>query len=153
MRVELVPMREELDFLQRYLDIETTRFSDRLNVVVDVDAEILDAQNPNLILQPIVENAIKHGLAPRAAGGQLEIAAHACTPDTLRVEVRDDGLGLKPGASPFGVGLSHVRDRLAQLYPGKHHFALTARQPQGAVAVLEIPLTRVSAALVPGEPR
>jgi signal transduction histidine kinase len=140
-RVEFVALRQELDFLRRYLDIETTRFPDRLRVVVDADDEALDARVPNLILQPLVENALEHGLAPRAEGGQVEIVARAAAPDLLRIEVRDDGLGLRPGAPPTdGVGLAHVRGRLAQLYPGRHRFALEPRAPRGVVAVLEIPL-------------
>jgi signal transduction histidine kinase len=138
---EFVSMREELDFLRRYLDIETTRFSDRLKVVVDVEERLLDARVPNLILQPLVENALKHGLAPKASGGQLEIAARAADAGRLRIEVRDDGLGLAPARGHAGVGLTHVRERLAQLYPGQHTFALAPREPRGAIATVEIPLS------------
>jgi two-component system LytT family sensor kinase len=148
LRVELVPLREELDFIERYLDIETTRFPDRLRVSIDVPPEALSAKVPNLILQPIVENAIKHGIAPRVRGGAIEISARVRA-GRLAIEVRDDGVGLAPGgaaaAEGHGVGLSHVRKRLAQLYPGDHRFALEPRQPAGAVATLELPLARSEA--------
>jgi two-component system, LytTR family, sensor kinase len=145
LRVELVPLREELDFIERYLDIETTRFPDRLRVSLDIPAEVREAKVPNLILQPIVENAIKHGIAPRIRGGAIEIAA-CVRGDRLAIEVRDDGVGLAAGraadSAGHGVGLSHVRKRLEQLYPGEHRFALEPRQPAGVVATLEIPLAR-----------
>lgn len=145
LRVELVPLREELDFIARYLDIETTRFPDRLRVSIDVPPEAREAKVPNLILQPIVENAIKHGIAPRVRGGAIEIVARV-RGDRLAIEVRDDGVGLSPGRAAdcegHGVGLSHVQKRLEQLYPGDHRFALEPRAPAGAVATLEIPLAR-----------
>jgi signal transduction histidine kinase len=148
LRVELVPLREELDFIERYLDIETTRFPDRLRVSLDVPPEVRGAKVPNLILQPIVENAIKHGIAPRVRGGAIEIVARVRgdrPAERLVIEVRDDGVGLREQAADgesHGVGLSHVRKRLEQLYPGDHRFALEPRQPAGAVATLEIPLAR-----------
>jgi signal transduction histidine kinase len=137
-RVELVTLDEELDFIQRYLDIATTRFSDRLRARIDVGPAARAARVPCLLLQPIVENAIEHGLAPRASGGQLEIVAWI-ERDVLRIEIRDDGVGLS-AAPRYGVGLAHVRDRLAQLYPQRHRFALEPRSPAGTVAVLELPV-------------
>ena len=142
LRVERVPLDEELDFIARYLDIETTRFPDRLKVAFDVTPEARRALVPSLILQPIVENAIEHGIAPRVRGGSIAIAARVVD-GRLRVEVRDDGVGLTGAAPPragHGVGLSHVRNRLAQLYPGEHRFALEPGDPSGAVAILEIPV-------------
>jgi signal transduction histidine kinase len=145
LRVELVPLREELDFIERYLDIETTRFPDRLRVALDIDPDAREAKVPNLILQPLVENAIKHGIAPRVRGGAIEISARV-RGDRLVIEIRDDGVGLAPGQAAggesHGVGLSHVRKRLEQLYPGAHRFSLEPREPAGAVATLEIPLQR-----------
>ncbi len=142
LRLEFATLTDELDFLQRYVDIETTRFSDRLRVAIDVAPEVGQAKVPSLILQPIVENAIKHGLAPRASGGSIDIVARSIGDGTqLRIEVRDDGVGLGAGAEAgTGLGLAHVRKRLAQLYPGRHRFSLSAREPSGAIATLEIPL-------------
>jgi two-component system LytT family sensor kinase len=141
MRVELVSLAEELDFIQRFLDIETTRFPDRLRVVLDIAPEAMRGSIPCMLLQPIVENAIEHGIAPRIDGGTITIEARAVG-DKLRVIVRDDGVGLEP-ATPrhegHGVGLSNVRKRLAQLYPDAHTFTLERGEPNGAVATLEIP--------------
>ncbi len=141
MRVELVSLDEELDFIARFLDIETTRFPDRLRVVVDVTPEARRGSIPCMLLQPIVENAIEHGIAPRVGGGCITITARV-TDDRLRIEVRDDGVGPSSDAPPregHGVGLSNVRKRLAQLYPDTHTFRLEHGEPSGAVAVLEIP--------------
>jgi len=139
LRVELVPLEDELDFVTRYLDIETTRFPDRLSVALDIEPAARRARVPSLILQPLVENAIEHGIAPRASGGRIAIAASVVGGE-LHVIVRDDGVGLdSPTPRGHGVGLSHVRTRLAQLYPGRHRFALEAGTPAGAVATLVIP--------------
>lgn len=139
MRVEMVPLDEELDFIARYLDIETMRFPDRLRVTVDVAPAARAAKVPSLILQPIVENAIEHGIAPRASGGRITITAQLVN-DRLRIEIRDDGVGLDAAAETkgHGLGLAHVRERLAQLYPNNHRFTLEGGEP-GAIATLEIP--------------
>ena len=139
LRVELVPLEEELDFIGRYLDIETTRFPDRLRVTLDIEPAARRARVPSLILQPIVENAIEHGIAPTISGGRITITARV-EAARLRVEVRDDGAGLGVESEPrgTGVGLSHVRKRLAQLYPDAHRFELAPGAP-GAIATLEIP--------------
>jgi two-component system, LytTR family, sensor kinase len=140
LRVELVSLDEELDFIARYLDIETTRFPDRLSVTMDVTPDARRARVPNMLLQPIVENAIEHGIAPRVNGGRITIHASVAARQ-LRIEVRDDGVGLHEPSSRegFGVGLSNVRKRLAQLYPDAHSFRLERSEPSGAVAVIEIP--------------
>ena len=144
MKVELVPLRDELAFIRRYLDIQTVRFSDRLTVAIEIDPDLEDARVPSLITQPIVENAIKHGASRRAGPSRLAIVAARLEPDRVRIEVRDDGPG--PDAAPMapedgnGVGLAHVQDRLAQLYPGRHAFTLEPRADGGITAVLELPL-------------
>lgn len=139
---QLVSLKQELDFLGRYLAIEQIRFHDRLDVRLDPAPEVLDALVPNLILQPLVENAIRHGIAPRAAGGRIEVRALA-ERGALVVTVRDDGVGLPDGfcaAGCGGVGLRNVTARLANLYPGEHVFDIAAA-PGGGVAVrLRIPL-------------
>jgi two-component system, LytTR family, sensor kinase len=111
---EEVPLRQELALLERYLDIERIRFSDRLDVDVRVDPECLAAAVPNLILQPLVENAIRHGIASRPGAHRVEICAEV-SGDCLRVCVRDDGAGLADGAAT-GVGLGNSRARIEQLY-------------------------------------
>jgi two-component system, LytTR family, sensor kinase len=138
-RLQHVSLGEELEFLERYLDIETVRFPDRLKVQIDADPSIRQAKVPNMILQPIVENALKHGLAPRASGGSIEIVARS-RDQALVIEIRDDGVGLSAPSSSGGVGLAHVKKRLEQLYPGRHRFELEPRPGGGVVATLEIPL-------------
>jgi signal transduction histidine kinase len=113
-----VALQEELEFLQKYLEIEQTRFQDRLTVLYDIDPATLDAEVPRLILQPIVENAIKHGVSPRSGPGLVQIASHVAG-DQLWLEVRDNGVGLSGSARTqfrSGVGLANTRDRLECLY-------------------------------------
>jgi two-component system LytT family sensor kinase len=127
-----VPLSQELDFLDAYLEIQQTRFEDRLTIVRDIDPEALDALVPNLLLQPLVENAIRHGVATRAAGGRVEISARR-DDGRITLSVRDDGPGLAPGA-PQGVGLSNTRARLEHLYGDAQSLAL-ADDPAGGVRV------------------
>ena len=113
-----VPLQEELEFLQKYLEIEQTRFQDRLSVQYDIDPATLDAEVPRLILQPIVENAIKHGVSPRSGPGLVRIASKTDA-EHLWLEVRDNGVGLSGSARTqfrSGVGLANTRDRLECLY-------------------------------------
>ena len=139
--VHEVSLRQELDFLRRYLDIEQTRFPDRLDVRVDVESSLLEARVPNLILQPLVENAIRHGVARSAAAGRIEICAHRQN-GTLRLEVSDDGPGLPPGTNRparEGVGLTNTRARLAQLYGPASRLELANRSEGGLHVTLTIP--------------
>lgn len=137
LRVELVSLDEELDFITRYLDIETTRFPDRLRVQMDIAPAARRASIPSMLLQPIVENAIEHGIAPRVDGGTIAITARLHH-DRLRIEVRNDVPETPCTRDGHGVGLPNVRKRLAQLYPNAHVFELTCA-PTGALAVIEIP--------------
>jgi len=115
------PLASELQLLRKYLEIEQIRFGDRLRVDWHVDADVTSALVPPLILQPVVENALRHGLWPRTDGGALAIAARRAGSE-LELEVIDQGVGLAPGFDPdrsTGVGLSNVRARLARMYgPG-----------------------------------
>ena len=134
-----VPLRQELDFLSAYLEIEQTRFRDRLSVEMDIAPETLDASVPNLLLQPLVENAIKHGTSARAAAGRISIAA-ARVGDDLHIEIRDNGRGLPhPAVIREGVGLRNTRARLAQLYGDQHVFTLRNAVDGGTVVTIEIP--------------
>jgi LytS/YehU family sensor histidine kinase len=141
-----VPLRQELEFLNCYLDIERTRFRDRLTTQIEADPQIMDCVVPNLILQPIVENAIRHGVSQRAAHGHVEVRASRAG-DALRLEVRDNGRGLPEGAEAArtkqgcaGVGLANTRARLQQLYGGSYRFDITNAPEGGAVVTLELPL-------------
>jgi two-component system, LytTR family, sensor kinase len=133
-----VPLRDELSFLQRYLEIEKVRFQDRLHIHIDAAEETLDAFVPNLLLQPLVENAIRHGVARKVTPGRVEIAARRLG-DRLIVQVQDDGPGLGPSLGGSGVGLANTRSRLEQLYGAEQSFELRAGQPAGAVATLSLP--------------
>ena len=113
-----VPLKEELEFLQKYLEIEQIRFQDRLSVKFDIDPETLDTDVPRMILQPLVENAIKHGIGPRSGQGLVQISARK-QDDKIWIEVRDNGVGLSRNARvrfTNGVGLSNTRARLECLY-------------------------------------
>jgi len=134
---QTVPLKQELDFVSRYLEIEKIRFQDRLRVTSDIAHDTLDAQVPNLLLQPLVENAIRHGIAGRAAAGELEISSRR-RDDRLIITVRDDGTGVRAGWKP-GVGLANVRARLEQLYNGGHVMELADDPRGGTLVTIEIP--------------
>jgi two-component system, LytTR family, sensor kinase len=136
---QVVPLRQEADFLRVYVDIEQVRFLDRLQVVWDLSPETLDAAVPTLLWQPVLENAIRHGVTPLAGRGLIVIASRREQED-LVLEIRDNGRGLPPGGVPReGVGLRNVRERLDQLYGGRARFTLTPALGGGAVAILRLP--------------
>jgi two-component sensor histidine kinase len=139
-----VPLKEELEFLELYLDIQQMRFSDRLKVEMHIEPGVLDALVPNLILQPLVENSIRHGVSRRAASGVVGVSAQRDN-GSLRITIYDDGPGLirDDGAETVeGVGLSNTRARLEQLYGERKSFTLTEREGGGVEAVLVIPFVR-----------
>jgi LytS/YehU family sensor histidine kinase len=139
-----VPLQKELEFLRCYLEIERIRFQDRLTVSMEVEPQTLDARVPNLILQPIVENAIKHGISPRAAPGRIDIRVKREN-GLLRVQVEDNGRGIGGdgrGANIIkeGLGLSNTRARLDQLYGTGYRFDLQNVTEGGLRVTLEIPM-------------
>jgi two-component system, LytTR family, sensor kinase len=138
-----VTLREELAFLQPYLEIEQSRLEDRLTVVMEIAPETLDARVPHLLLQPLVENAIRHGIAPRIDPGRVEVSATSRPDDRfLHLEVRDDGRGVDRDnqiSTRRGVGLTNIRSRLEQLYDGEHRFELEAHPDGGTVVRITIP--------------
>jgi LytS/YehU family sensor histidine kinase len=139
-----VSLQEEIEFLQKYLEIEQTRFQDRLHVSYEIDPDTLDAEVPRLILQPLVENAIKHGVSPRTGPGAVRIASNR-QGEALLLEVHDDGVGLTGGARAAlssGVGLSNTRARLECLYGGAHALEFS-EEPDGLAVRLRIPFHRV----------
>jgi signal transduction histidine kinase len=136
-----VSLKEELEFIKPYLEIEQARLGPRLVVHLDVDPETMDACVPNLILQPLVENAIRHGIAPHPEAGRIEIQVQR-EQAWLRLQVRDDGPGLSPEQQADlreGVGLSNTRARLQQLYGDAHRFDLGNAADGGLVVTLVIP--------------
>lgn len=134
-----VTLREELAFLQRYLEIEKIRFGDRLVVTMNIAPETLEARVPNLILQPLVENAIRHGIEPHARPGRIELHARR-EADQLALEVSDNGGGLKNhDPDQEGVGLSNTRARLRELYGQAHRFDLGSAPGRGLRVQLTFP--------------
>jgi two-component system, LytTR family, sensor kinase len=138
-----VPLRNELEFLNRYLEIEKIRFRDRLAVELDIDAECMDAQVPKLMLQPLVENSIRYGVAMRSAAGNVTVKARR-KGNRMLLEVSDDGPGLPSNGKSLreGVGLANTRARLEQLYGAEHRFELRDGQPSGLQVYMEIPFER-----------
>ena len=135
-----IPLEAELDFLAKYLQIEQTRFADRLVVRFDVQPETLETLVPNLILQPLVENAIKHGVSKKSGPGHIDISARR-DGDKLRMEIRDDGAGLSEDALTAlqkGIGVSTTRARLQHLFGADYRFEFH-RQPSGLSVVIAIP--------------
>ena len=140
-----VPLRQELDFIKSYLEIEQIRFRDRLQVCFDVDPGVADARVPHLILQPLVENAIRHGIAPHLSAGRLVVRA-AKANGKLQLVVKDDGPGTgdEDDGRP-GIGLANTRARLARLY-GNEYLLEVGNLPQGGVqARLEFPFRLATA--------
>ncbi len=136
-----VPLTKEIDFLTSYLEIEKVRFGDRLTVGMQIAPEVLGARTPYLILQPLVENAIRHGIAPRAQPGRIEIRA-ASENGSLVLEVRDNGRGLAEGSETStrrGMGLSNTRSRLEKLYGERQHFEVKNGINGGLVVRITIP--------------
>ena len=133
------PLQQDLSFLQRYLEIMEVRFQGRLQVDLRIESRALDALVPTLILQPLVENAVKHGVSKVEGVGRIIIAADRLE-DTVRLEVRDNGPGLgdRDGA-PEGVGLRNTRARLAQLYGDAQRLTLEAAPEGGAAVTVVLP--------------
>ena len=139
-----VPFKKELEFLKQYLDIEQTRFQDRLKVEMAIEPETLDGLVPSLILQPLVENSVRHGVAPRPEGGCIKIKAWR-DDLLLRLEVEDDGPGLC-GDAPLKerVGLTNTRARVTNLYGDEHGLRLHNAADGGLVVSLSIPFRTMS---------
>jgi len=137
-----ITLKQELKALQLYLDIEKVRFEERLNLELDIEEGADRALIPSLLLQPLVENAIKYAIAKSEEGGTLRIAARVFAGDLL-IEVSDDGPGVElvdgdiPGAT--GVGLRNTRERLLELYGQHHSFRLGHANPQGLAISIRVP--------------
>ena len=139
--MQITTLKRELEFVNCYIDIEKVRFEERMNVTFDVAPETLDAQVPHLLLQPLVDNAVKHGISKLSEGGEIQITARAIH-DELQLEIKDNGPGLGRQATlpTNGLGLSITRERLESLY-GKSQSLELISPPQGGVMIrVSIPL-------------
>lgn len=140
-QLQIIPLKEELEFLKLYLGIEQTRFPDRLKVDFDIAPECLDALVPNFALQPLVENAIRHGITRTPGDGSLKIAAQRRN-GQLQVIVQDNGPGCDEAAktdSRAGIGLANIRERLRQLYGNQQAVSLANGPEGGCAATVIIP--------------
>jgi LytS/YehU family sensor histidine kinase len=146
-----IPVREELAFVEQYLRIQRLRFGSSFRATVDADPETHDALVPTLILQPLVENAVRHGVLARAQGGMLSVSIRR-RDEVLVITVEDDGPGLgSESAHPYGVGFRNSAERLAALYGDDAHMSVGARPyGRGFVVVIFLPLRK--APKIPGNP-
>lgn len=150
-RDAFVPLREELSFIDDYLAIEVVRFGDKLRVVKEISEETLDIVVPSMLLQPLIENSIKHGLEPRINGGSV-ILRSRIRGDKLVLEVEDDGLGIPPERiltdqpetmvrrPGLGVGMRNVRERMQVLYGGLATVEMNSRPGRGTQVMLSMPI-------------
>jgi two-component system, LytTR family, sensor kinase len=145
METQVLTLEDEMEFTRRYLEIERIRFHDRLAVEWDVDPQALKAEVPNLILQPLVENAMRHAVDSNSGASRIQVAAHLQDGQVV-MEVRDDGKDLKKisgqnGAA--GLGLKNTRARLSELYGEDYSFSLSRRENEWTIAQIVIPFLPV----------
>jgi len=134
-----VTLGEEVEYLQRYVEIQQARFGDRLQVSMNIPEELLDMQVPNLLLQPLVENAIKHGIAKRAAGGTVRVTGTR-RDRNLYLSVYNDGPSFPENWQANGVGLANLRTRLQILHDQASELAMTRAEPDGVEVIVTLPL-------------
>lgn len=140
-RVHEVTLRQEMDFLARYIEIQQVRFADRLNVRTTISLDALEVRIPNLLLQPIVENAILHGVAPKNAPGTVEVTAEV-RDGRLHLRVSDDGPGFAPGGpgrGREGIGLANTRERLSKIYGARSELRLQSEPGKGTTVTIILP--------------
>jgi two-component system, LytTR family, sensor kinase len=138
-----VPLKEELDFIDDYLEIEIARFGrDNLQFVKAIEEEAQEAFVPSMLLQPIVENCLKHGLAPKLEGGKIQLRA-SNRDGRLHIEIEDNGVGISEEKMPHvyveGIGLSNVRERLRVLYGADFHLSIESRSGEGTMIRIDVP--------------
>ncbi|HEY8998394.1 MAG TPA: ATP-binding protein, partial [Edaphobacter sp.] len=149
-REPFVPLRDELAFTDDYLDIEVVRFGEKLKVVKEIAPETLDVVVPGMLLQPLIENSIKHGLEPRISGGTVTLRSRIADNNMLVVEVEDDGVGipverddssaLKGPGSGTGIGMRNVRERMEVQYGTLGSVEINSRPGRGTKVTLRMPI-------------
>lgn len=125
-QIQKIPLKDEVDFIRHYLGIEQIRFQDRLKVLYEVNPDTLNIVVPTFILQPLVENALKHGISQLTHGGTILIQAEKLGRHTLKIMIEDNGKGLQSNNKGFGVGTANVKQRLSQLY-GENNYSYEAK--------------------------
>ncbi len=137
-REDLVPLRDELDFVRKYLDLEQKRFEDRLQISIAVDKNLLHRQIPPMLLQPLVENSVKHGIAPLTEGGHIDIIIEEKEKGILSFTIKDTGVGVKDKTVVMqtGVGLSNTQKRLEKMYNSSLN--LSDNEPKGLIVEFSI---------------
>ena len=141
-----VPLREELKFTDDYLAIEVVRFGEKLRVEKEIDPDTLSVLVPSILLQPLIENSIKHGLEPRINGGTVTVRSKLMG-DRVHIEVADDGVGIgdRPTtrrSSGAGIGIKNVQERLEVLYGDRAHFEVVSNPGRGTLVTIEVPAIR-----------
>lgn len=137
---QVVTLQKEMNFVNGYLEIESVRFAERLTIEREIEPETLAARVPNLILQPIVENAIQHGISRQIKPGKIRITARRSA-DKLQLQVEDNGIGWQNGktAPVSGIGLANTRARLRHIYNGSHRLEISEAAPHGVIVTVEVP--------------
>ena len=159
-REAFVPLSEELEFTDDYLGIEVVRFGAKLRVVKEIAPETMEVAVPSMLLQPLIENSIKHGLEPRIGGGTVTVRSRMTDDGLLLVEVEDDGVGVEPGRSVVdpvsglvrsgsGVGMRNVRERMEVLYGGAAAVEMVSRPGRGTRVTLRMPVRDAQAVAWP----
>jgi two-component system LytT family sensor kinase len=151
-----VPLREEVEFIDNYLDIEVVRFGDKLRVVKDLAPESLEVMVPAMLLQPLVENSIKHGLASKVEGGSIHLRSRLSN-SKLIIEIEDDGIGMAPTqlleaahARRSGIGMANVSERLEVLYGDTARMTIDSREGKGTLVRIRLPLLQTTGAVPEG---
>jgi len=146
-----VPLSQELDFTDDYLDIEVVRFGpDKLRVEKDIDPDTLEVLVPSILLQPLIENSIKHGLEPRIHGGTVTLRSRL-NGERVMIEVADDGVGIQGGPATAlrragaGIGMKNVRERLEVLYGQQARFTVVSNPGRGTLVSIELPANFLNA--------
>jgi two-component system LytT family sensor kinase len=145
------PLRDELEFIEDYLSIELVRFGDKLKVIKDIDPSVLDVLVPSMLLQPLVENSIRHGIAVKVEGGTVTLGARR-NGDRLLILVEDDGVGIPEaelsGILNKGIGVSNVKERLKVLYNQDYRMLIDSQPGRGTRIEIEVPETQSRVAVV-----
>jgi LytS/YehU family sensor histidine kinase len=151
---EFATLGEEIELIESYLNIERARFEDRLRVTIDAPDSLRNLRIPALLVQPLVENAIKHGISPSRAGGEVVISARIVSGDKLQISVRDTGLGASEQAliagRKRGVGLSNIERRLKTHYGDQASFSVRSVPGVGTTVELSLPVNLTQAAATGG---